>query len=623
MSTKFDQGSAKALEALNYKLYPSLQDDVETIRVLNRREKGRQLALQSLVIDKFEKQAAANPKKEFLIFEDNVFTYEFVDQMACKVANIAKSWGLKAGQNVAIMMENEPAFVWTFLGLQKMGISVALINHNLRLQPLQHSILATQPSHLIVGADKTLLQAVTAILDKLKPHNVQVWAYGLGFDPPPSDIHSLDPLLLEALTSAISPVVRRGISTSDVCCYIFTSGTTGNPKPVKVSQGRANALCITLLAVSLNSSDRLYIVLPLYHTVGLGIGLFSAIFVGATVVLSRKFSASHFWSDCRRHDATVFLYIGELFRYLLAQPQSELDSKHSVRAVYGNGLRRDIWSEVERRFRIPQIMEFFGATEGTSLFLNATGKPGAVGRLSPLLSLYNDDKALVRFDYATAAPLRDKNGRCMKVNIGEPGLCLSIIPPNVLENGAYRIYHGPSSNNEKKMARDVFQEGDVYFNFGDVLVMDKDYWVYFHDRIGDTFRWKGENVSTLEVSNVMTSLSFVYDVYVYGVKVPGHDGKAGMAAVTMNKGQSLGPKELLKLYDHVMVELPNYARPLFLRNLGQPVITNTFKQRKVELIVEGYDQNVITDPLFFLDHENSTYSTLTQGHLSKLLSSKL
>ncbi|XP_035825810.1 long-chain fatty acid transport protein 6 [Aplysia californica] len=580
------------------------------------------------------------------------------------------------------MMENEPAFVWTFLGLQKMGISVALINHNLRSQSLLRSVQATQPSHLIVGADGTLLQAVTAILDKLKPHNVQVWAYGLGFDPQPSDIHSLDLFFLEALTSAISPVVRRGISTSDVCCYIFTSGTTGLYM-MYWNKNMGMYYTVTFLEEPLVLSDFdaiLYyqdIPLPLWakHMIGyatrrrkvdffadcLGLSVLSPYILflksyredlfffpaGAAVVMRRKFSASHFWSDCRRHNVTVVLYIGELFRYLLAQPQSELDSKHSVRAAFGNCLRQDIWPEVERRFRIPQIMECFGASEGTSTFVNATGKQGAVGRLSPLLvgtmvfnvsvthhdilihmlllfqSLYNDDKALVRFDYATAVPLRDENGRCIKVNIGEPGLFLSKVPPPELKSGTYDIYHGSVSDNEKKLVRNAFQEGDVYFNFGDVLFMDKDYWVYFHDRIGDTFRWKGENVSTSEVSNVMTSLSFVYDVYVYGVKVPGHDGRAGMASVTMNEGQSLGSKELLKLYDHVMVELPNYARPLFLRNLGQPVVTNTFKQYKVELILEGYDQNIIPDPLFFLDHEHSTYSTLTQGHLSKLFSPKL
>ncbi|KAH9520445.1 hypothetical protein Btru_060803 [Bulinus truncatus] len=603
-------------------MFPWLEHDIKQIRISGRLRKRGDMTSQPLLIDTFEKRASENPKKPFIIYEGNVYTFEMIDQLACKVANIAKSWGLGQRDCVAIMIQNEPSFIWTFLGLQKLGITVALINFNLRLQPLIHSIRSTEPKYLIVGSGDILLEAVCDILEYIE--NIKVYVQGLGSLPAPSGLNSFDALLLKTLPASVHGVIRKDISLKDTCCYIFTSGTTGNPKPAIISHERTLMISSYLQVVDLSNTDVLYIVLPLYHSTGGGIGLYGAIATGATIVLRKKFSASHFWSDCCQYNVTIIQYIGELFRYLLSQQQTKYETMHKVRVAFGNGLRKDIWEKVVKRFKIPNIIEFFAATEGVGSLLNVSGVPGAIGRLSPLLNKIDGNiKALVKFDFATAQPIRDKNGFCIKVSFGEPGLFIAQVPKTLIENGTLTVYRSSKEDNEKKIVRDAFVKGDLWFNFGDVFIMDKDYFIYFNDRIGDTFRWKGENVSTVELSNVLTTVPFIEDANVYGIKIPGHDGRAGMVAITTSHGTLLGEKELKELHDHVCDQLPAYARPLFLRHIKEAFLTGTFKQRKVELMNEGFDLSKIKDRLYYLDREKSTYSMLTSNDLSKFLTSKL
>ncbi|CAG5120147.1 unnamed protein product, partial [Candidula unifasciata] len=396
------------------------------------------------------------------------------------------------------------------------------------------------------------------------------------------------------------------------------------PKPALISHRRicrssSNYQCLT----SLKQEDRYYVALPLFHSAA-GFALGAIIQTGATIVLKKKFSASQFWPDCRRHKVTVIHYIGELFRYLIAQPPNKLDAEHNIRVAIGGGLRKDIWLEVAKRFKIPLIADTYGSTEGVTWTFNLSNKPGALGRLSPLLNkLQPNAKALVQFDYALAIPIRDKDGRCIKVGVGEPGLFIGKVPDNLVQNGQFKMYLSSPEANEAKLVRDAFEPGDIYMNFGDVMVLDKDYFLYFQDRIGDTFRWKGENVSTTEVSNVITALEFVQDANVYGVEVPGKEGRAGMVALTLNEGHKLGPKELKELYEHVCQELPSYARPIFVRHLENAVVTSTLKQQKFGLVKEGFDLSKVKDPLYYLDIEKRTYSPLSASDLSKFLSSKL
>ncbi|GFO36884.1 very long-chain acyl-coa synthetase [Plakobranchus ocellatus] len=499
-------------------LLAGVEYDIEELKMRQKLIDDLPHHLNSHFIDKFEALVAIQPKKPFLIYDGVVYTYEAMDAISCKVANIAKSWGLKPRDCVAIMIENEPSFIWTFYGLLKLGVSVAFINYNLRLHPLIHSILSVDCKALIVGSGAGLVEAVSDVLPQL--NKLPVYAQGVNLKDLPDGINSFDVLMHKAIPCAISPAIRADLTAEDTCCYIFTSGTTGKPKPVIFSHTKAVGVCVICNHFpSMCSQDIVYTVLPLYHNTGCFMSVGAALLSGATVVLRKKFSARHFWSDCRQYKVTVVPYIGELLRYLLSQPKTELDGVHNIRVVYGAGLRADIWNTVCNRFKIPKVLEFYGATEGITFTANYSGKPGAIGRLSPILSkLDPDHKVLVKFDTASVFPVRNENGYCIPVKVGEPGLMLSKVPENLLNKN---LYKASSEANEKKFVRDAFAPGDVYMNYGDALVQDKDYFLYFYDRLGDTFRWKGENVSTKEVANAISTLSFIEDANVYGVEIPG------------------------------------------------------------------------------------------------------
>lgn len=601
-------------------LFAGVEYDIEDLKRRQVAEQRIMREMQSKLIDKFEALVVKHPKKPFVVYDDMVYSYEAMDDMACRVAHNAKSWGLQRGDCVATMIQNEPSFVYTFLGLQKLGLSVALINTNLTAHSLLHCISAVDCKALIVGSGKELLDAVTDVLPQMG--KLPVYIQGASYQKLPSGVTSFDDLLMNTLPIAISPTVRSGVTMMDTCCFIYTSGTTGNPKPVYISHMKCVVMaCAPSGMINHGQDDVMYIVLPLYHSTGLILGLGSTLIVGACIALRRKFSAKDFWEDCRKYKVTKFLYVGELLRYLVAQPKNKLDGVHSIQAILGAGLRMDIWNEIKDRFKIPKIAEFYGATEAFVGLFSHTEKPGALGRLSPFMSRFDAAKrVLVKYDVATATPIRNEKGRCILVKVGEPGLLLSIVPEHLLNA---KLYKASPEATEKKFVRDVFVAGDVYMNYGDSFVQDKDYFVYFHDRLGDTFRWKGENVSTKEVATEISSLSIIEDASVYGVQVPGHDGKAGMVAITLSSHAQLGNKELQELYEHVNKELPSYARPLFVRHIPEQILTGTFKNKKVDLAKEGYDMDCVKDPLYFLDRARKTYSPLTKTQLIKFMKSKL
>ncbi|KAK7115985.1 long-chain fatty acid transport protein 2-like [Littorina saxatilis] len=602
--------------------FPWIKYDLQIIQMGRRLLKFRDEFMSSYLVNKFEKHVQTHPKKAMVIFEDCVYTYEFMDEQANKVANVMRELGFQCGDTVAMMIHNEPAFIWTLLGLQKLGVAVALINVNLRFKPLSHSVFATEPKAFFVGAGEDLLHSVSDVLEDFG--GLPVYVQGLTPGQVPIGLHDFDSLFRRALPVRPDPSLRAGMTPDSTMAYIYTSGTTGLPKPVFISQTKANGIGSAMQIVGLDADDVIYTVLPLYHSAGGGIGLYGLFDRGCTMVLRKKFSASHFWSDCRKFNITLVQYIGEIFRYILAQPQHELDSVHKVRAAFGNGLRKDIFEAVQKRFKIPLIAEFFGATEGVSMLINIANRPGAIGRVSPFLNLLDPDpKALVKCDYTTALPIRDKNGYCIKVKPGETGLFLSKVPDIALAKGDLVVYKASKDSNEKKLVRNAFKEGDLYFNYGDVLYLDKDYFVYFHDRIGDTFRWKGENVSTTEVANVVSMPDFIHDANIYGVRIPGHDGRAGMAALTLNEGERITPERLKEIYKVCEDDLPSYSRPLFLRILPDAVLTGTFKQQKVELVKQGYDPTQVKDDLYYLDAKNKTYRPLTPQGLASFLQSRL
>ncbi|KAH3858043.1 long-chain fatty acid transport protein 2-like isoform X2 [Dreissena polymorpha] len=569
---------------------------------------------QRYLINMFEEAVEKYPKKPFIIFEDRVYTYEFVNEQTNRVANIAAQWGFKIGECVALMIENEPAFIWTFLGLQKLGIAVAFINFHIRGDPLVHTLRACEAKVLIIGQGDYILPKVEEVRGQLGDLPLYVQGQNLLLG---AGYVAWDELMRTTLPVPMCRSVRAGMTPTTPCCYIFTSGTTGLPKPVIITQVKSISISKFFQLFDYLPTDIVYTCTPLYHSAAGGLGLMNTIDQGATMVLSRKFSASHFFEDIRKHNVTVVQYIGELCRYVLAVPKTPLDSKHCVRVAVGNGLRADIWDNFKTRFNIPNICEFFGATEGTVAVMNLSNRTGACGRFSPLINkLDPTPKVLVKVDVDTGEVIRNKQGFCIPVAIGEPGLLLGSIPPIYAD---LKFYKGNKEVNEKKILRNVLREGDMFFNFGDLLSLDKDYFVYFRDRVGDTFRWKGENVATFEVSNVLSKLPIIHDANVYGVEIPGSEGRAGMAAIHLEDDKEPTAAILKDIFQHCKESLPSYARPLFLRFPKEAAITVTMKQQKTEFRKDGFHPQNIPDPLFYYNEPAGTYSPLTMDNIQQFL----
>ncbi|GBG30238.1 Very long-chain acyl-CoA synthetase [Hondaea fermentalgiana] len=400
--------------------------------------------------------------------------------------------------------------------------------------------------------------------------------------------------------------------------YIYTSGTTGLPKACVVRNSRLMTMGLTMNIFGVERDDVTYTCLPLYHSSGLGIGFGNALVVGSTIVISRKFSASRFFQHCAEHNVTAVQYIGELFRYLANTPASPWDRRHKVRVAVGNGLRREIWVPFQERFQIPEIGEFYGATEGNISFMNHCrgvlngdhSRVGAVGRVGPFIKKLTKFR-IVKHDVENEAPVRDpKTGFCIECAPGEPGELLGYMDP---DNERLRFVGYTSKEaSDKKILKDVLVKGDSYFRTGDLLRHDSDGFLYFVDRVGDTFRYKGENVATGEVAQVVGELPGVLEANVYGVQIPGSpDGRACMSAIVLKDGVSADTVDLAALSDHVHRSLATYAVPHFVRILPQMDLTGTFKHRKVDLAKDGFDPAIISDPLFYLDTSTREYKPLT------------
>ncbi|XP_033749287.1 very long-chain acyl-CoA synthetase-like [Pecten maximus] len=581
---------------------------------------GEILSSGKFLVDIFEDHVARNPKKTFIIHEGKMYSYEIVNDMANRVANLALTWNLAPNATVATMIYNEAAFVWTLLGLMKVGLSDAFINYHLTAKPLLHSLNVSNAKVIIIGAGEELLKSLIEIKDALPAVPVYVQGKAQGSLPP--GILSFDDAILRTLPVNVCKSARSHVNITSPLCFIYTSGTTGLPKPAIINHAKSIWASVIYAMFDFSSSDVVYVVTPLYHSAATLLCLFNVLNQGATLVLRKKFSASHFFEDCRLYDVTVLQYIGELLRYILALPRTPLDSVHKIRVAFGNGLRPDIWTEFQKRFNIPWIIEMFGATEGTGVLVNTTQKVGALGRLSPLMRWASKDQFgdihIIRYDPIEDTPMRDKAGHCIKIQPGEQGLLLTPIPETYTG-----FYKGDEKLSETKILRNVFEDGDKYFNFGDILYLDKDYYIYFRDRVGDTFRWKGENVSTREVCDVISTLDFVQDVNVYGVQMPGTEGRAGMAAITVKDNKDVTPAMLQSLYRLCQNDLPNYARPIFIRFQKTFLVTQTMKHRKLELVEEGFDVDMIKDPMYYIDNDKKTYSRLTQSSKERILHSRL
>jgi fatty-acyl-CoA synthase len=344
-------------------------------------------------------------------------------------------------------------------------------------------------------------------------------------------------------------------------------------------------------ATEAGKDDRLYCALPLYHATGGLCAVGAALLSGGALLLKKRFSASQFWTDCAEGGATMFVYIGELCRFLVNAPQSADEQRHKIRLAFGNGLRAEVWERMEARFRIPKILEFYGATEGNVSMINFDGKVGAVGRVPRYLRKRFNFR-LARFDTEAGEIVRGANGRAQEAKPGEVGEMLG----EIRQDDARSNFAGyaDKASTERKIARDVFAPGDAWFRTGDLLRQDGLGYFYFIDRVGDTFRWKGENVATGEVAAVLSHVPGVEEADVYGVEAPGAEGRAGMAALVTGEGF-----DLQALAYEVDTHLPPYARPLFLRLRSAIETTGTFKYRKIDAVEEGFDPSRVRDPLYW------------------------
>lgn len=538
-----------------------------------------------------------------MTFEGRTLTYGELDAMANRYAHWAKGLNLRRGQVVALFMPNRLEYFPVWYGLSKVGVVTALINNQLSGLPLAHCLNISGAAHVIVDPETTVVfEQAKSLLEK----PMQQWVLG--------QAHGDQRDLAQALKSCSSlppdRSVREDMTAADTALLLFTSGTTGLPKAAKVTHMRAQLYMRGFAgSTGAKASDRIYVTLPLYHATGGLCALGAALLNGGSVVLRRKFSASHFWSDCVAEGCTMFVYIGELCRYLVNHEEDPNETQHKIRLAFGNGLRPDVWPTLKQRFRIPEVLEFYGSTEGNVSMFNFDGRDGAIGRVPKWLKKKVNVR-LVQFDVEKEEVVRGLNGLCIECGPGQVGQCIGKIGGG----DARTEYSGylDKAASDKKVLRDVFERGDAWFATGDLMKMDADGYFYFVDRIGDTFRWKGENVSTNEVAERIGAFAGVREATVYGVEVEGADGRAGMAALVVD-----GAFDAMAFAEHVQRELPSYAQPLFIRLLPAIDTTGTFKIRKIDLVSDGYDPAKIKGPLFFRDPKKG-YVKITKSVFDRI-----
>ncbi|MGH8227620.1 MAG: long-chain-acyl-CoA synthetase [Steroidobacteraceae bacterium] len=544
-----------------------------------------------------------------LVSPDASLSYRALAQRANRYARWALAQGLRTGDTVCLLMENCADYMVVWLGLTRAGVTVALLNTHLTGEPLRHSIRIVTPRALIAGAGfrERLLAGPPAIAADLP-----CWMHGEGAVPLPRVDQAIEGFSAEPLTEA----ERAEPSLPDRALYIYTSGTTGLPKAAVVSHHRLMQWSHWFAGLmDMTPADRLYDCLPMYHSVGGVVATGATLVGGGTVVVRERFSASRFWEDVRAERCTIFQYIGELCRYLVNRP-GDLDREavgHTLRLACGNGLRAEVWEAFQHRFAIPQVLEYYAATEGSFSLYNCDGRVGSIGRVPAFLS-HRYPVALVRSDPSSGTPLRDAQGHCIRCEPREPGEAIGRVAAGKGATGAqFEGYADPEAT-ERKVLRDVFEPGDAWYRTGDLLRRDEQGFYYFVDRIGDTFRWKGENVSTTEVASVLASCRGITDAAVYGVAVPGTEGRAGMAALVV------GPElDLEALRGELAGKLPDYARPVFLRLVPTLEVTGTFKLRKQELAAQGFDPGRVDDPLYFDSCQRGRYEPLEAGLYQRIL----
>ena len=551
---------------------------------------------QRLFADVVDDWAKRQPERPALLSADESFSYAALTARINQYARWARRQGIGPGRTVCLMMPNRPDYLACWLGITSVGGVVALINTRLIGQSLAHCINVAQADHIVLASGHVRM------FETARPHlakSAEIWTLGEA-----TRYNDLEMALAATDRALLSAAERGPVGIGDPALLIYTSGTTGLPKAARISHRRIlnwGGWFAGLMDASID--DRLYDCLPLCHSVGGVVAPCSMLSAGGSVVLAEKFSASHLWDDIVRYDCTVFQYIGELCRYLVKAEPAKLEKAHRLRLAVGNGLRGDIWEIFASRFAIPQILEFYAATEGNFSLFNVEGKPGAIGRIPSLLA-HRFPAAIIRLDADSGNPLRGEDGSCIACPCGEAGEAIGRIGTADQGGGRFEGYTD-AAESEKKVLRDVFAKGDAWFRTGDLMRLDAQGFFHFVDRVGDTFRWKGENVATSEVNDAIRACPGVRDAATYGVVLPGADGRAGMAAIVAGQGF-----DLKAFSAHLGCRLPTYAIPVFVRLCTTLDATETFKQKKQQLIREGFDPAIVGDPLLMRDPETGDYRPL-------------
>ncbi|WP_433769605.1 long-chain-acyl-CoA synthetase [Pseudomonas putida] len=556
----------------------------------------------------FEQATLRNPDGPALLHDALSLSYTQVNQWANRIAHHLIDQGIGKGDVVAVFIENRPELLVTILAVAKVGAISALLNTSQTRDTLVHSLNLVAPAAIVVGEE--LIPTFLAVRDQVSIPAGHCWFVA---DQNTYDHPGIAPEGFINLISASidgpddNPASSQQIFFDDPCFYIYTSGTTGLPKAGVFKHGRwmRSFASFGMVALDMRPTDIVYCTLPLYHATGLCVCWGSAISGASGFALRRKFSASHFWSDVRKYRATTLGYVGELCRYLVDQPPSADDDRHTVTKMIGNGLRPGAWREFKTRFGVKHICELYAASDGNIGFTNILNFDNTVG-----FSLMSWE--LVAYDHDSGAPIRAANGLMRKVGKGEQGLLLARIDDKAPLDG----YTDPQKT-EKVVLHDVFVKGDRYFNTGDLLRNIGFGHAQFVDRLGDTYRWKGENVSTTEVENTLLKHPQISEAVAYGVEIRNTNGRAGMAAIT--PAESLATLDFSALLAFLRQQLPAYAVPLFLRVKLKMETTGTFKYQKTRLKDEAFDPGRTgDDPIYAWLPGTDTYVQVTEQLLSEI-----
>ena len=552
-----------------------------------------------------DRHVRERPDDVMIATESGETTWAEFSALSSQVANALVTHGLQQGDSIAVNMENCVEFLAWIIGAARVGVVPGLINTNLRGKQLLHCIQEVEARLIVVDANgfDALAEHADLLLATF-PQRAEIWAHDVNDgrirDLP--DVHTASRKINAA--SKITPDIEPPIKAGAKAMYLFTSGTTGLPKAAIVTHRKFidGAIASAMHFFRARVGDRLYVCLPLYHGTGLMVGVAACLYSGASLFLRRRFSASRFVDEINRYQCNLFVYIGDICRYVMAIPEQGDDARCALRTAVGNGLRPDIFKAFRRRFGVDRICEFYSASESNGGFVNFFNKDETIG-LSP------NTLRLVKYTHDSAQPTRNATGR-LEVSAAAP----------------FSGYRNAEAS-EHKLVRDAFADGDTWFNSGD-LVKEVDVGFCFGikhyqfvDRLGDTFRWKAENVSTTEVAELLCGFPQVKIAAVYGVEVPGNDGRAGMAAIALQDG--VGTVDINAISRHVNQHLTSYARPRFLRVRDELEVTGTHKVVKGTLRKEAYDISLVRDPLYVLDVSDGLYKPLDKNRYDAIRSAEV